>query len=147
MRRGIMTGMDFAEIRSLVASHLAEDYPPLLLSFYGENSSQRGDNVIIGNDCGTELCVRLNDGAIYSIDPLGALPIRFVNSSIEQLAGFIRLYNSWFGGEDDAETEYPKIREEFRRIDGLALNDPENWWCCILDDPQIGDGLADYDRK
>src|SRR6478735_6409198 len=115
--------MDVAEIRTRVASHLTDDYPPLLLSFYGENSSQSGDYVIIGNDYGTELCVCLNDGANYSIDPRAGLPIRFVNSGIEQLAGFIRAYNSQFNREGEPETAYREIRDEFRRIDGLALKD------------------------
>src|SRR5262245_50717602 len=119
--------MNADEVRTLVATHLVEKYPPLLLTFYNESAHQRGNYVVIGNDYGTELCVHLSDGRVYSIDPNGILPTRFVNGSISQLVDFIRIYSSTFEGKKSS-CDGPTGREvfdELQQLDPLALNDPD----------------------
>jgi hypothetical protein len=74
------------EIRELVATRLPPSYNHLRLTFYGRESQLQGDHVVIGDDYGTKLCVRLEDGCIYSVDPRHKLETCFMNSSIEQLA-------------------------------------------------------------
>jgi putative transposase len=64
---------DNARIRALVAAKLPPKYEPLLLTFYGHEARVAGDDVIIGDDYGTELHL-VPDGSIVSIDPEGRLP-------------------------------------------------------------------------
>jgi hypothetical protein len=71
--------MTVTEIRDLVTSGLPGRYEHLLLTFYGQECRPNGEHVIIGDDYGTDLCVRLSDGAVYSIDPRKELPTRFMN--------------------------------------------------------------------
>jgi len=127
--------MDLSEVRQLVAEQLPNRYEPVLLTFYGHESRPRGDYIIIGDDYGTELCVRLSDGAVYSVDPEGSLPRRFMNSGIRQLAKFISIYET---GRAEAPSEpgcleARRLRNKMAEIDLKAIEDPENWWSRILD--------------
>lgn len=132
--------LNVSEIRKLVVSHLSEDFPPLLLSFYGDESQQREGFVVIGNDFGTDLGVRLSDGAVYSIDPISSVPGPFVNSSIKQLAACIGIYKS-VCVEEPALPRYATVQElraALEQVDRAAFSDEDNWWVCIIDDPMVG---------
>src|SRR4051794_34017362 len=110
--------MTITEIRGLVASRLPSRYEHLKLTFYGQDCRPRGDHVVIGDDYGTDLVLRLSDGAIYSVDPKGTLPTRFMNSGIQQLARFIEVSESFSDSPiTDAEILSRQMREALTQID------------------------------
>jgi hypothetical protein len=126
--------MELSEVCQLVAEQLPDKYEPGLLTFYHQGCRPRDDYVVIGDDYGTELCVRLSDGAVYSIDPEGSLPTRFMNSGIRQLAKFISIYDA---GRAETPTEpgwreAQRLRNEMAAIDPKAVEDTENWWSSLL---------------
>jgi hypothetical protein len=130
------------DIVALVMARLPSHFEPLLLTFYGERSRLGSDHVVIGDDYGTELRVRFNDGAVISLDPQGELPCRFVNASIEHLAEFIAAYRSYCGlasAEADIDPLVRQLRERLIAIDPAAFADHENWWAVVLE--QSEDGL------
>ena|ERR1700722_14791405 len=132
--------MTLADIRELAAGSLPEDYEHLELTFYGQKSRLVEDRVIIGDDCTTDLCVRLSEGGVYSIDPEEKLPTRFVNSSIPQLASCLEVSKSFSQTTNtDAEILSRQMREALTRIDPQAFANAENWWAVILE--QLACGL------
>jgi hypothetical protein len=76
-------------INEIIKARLPSRYEPLLLTFYGDNVRESGNLIIFGDDYGTNLCLNLDDGCIYSVDPKNELPIRFVNTNVELLAKFL----------------------------------------------------------
>ncbi len=130
--------MTLVEIRDLVAARLPERYDYLKLTFYGGESCREGDYVVIGNDYGTKLCARLDDGSIYSIDSEGEYPTRFVNSGVEQLARFIEVSESFAGTTLDCESLAGRMREALGAIDGRAFTESPNWWGEVLEGLAIG---------
>jgi SUKH-4 immunity protein len=128
------------EIRELVMSRLPDHYDDLKLTFYRRDCREKGEYVVIGDDYGTELCVRLADGAIYSIDPRHKLPTRFMNSGIPQLASFIELTRlPSESPEADPEAVARQFRDRLARIDSKAFDKAENWWAVVLE--QMSNGL------
>jgi SUKH-4 immunity protein len=125
--------MTAAEIRELVVSRIPSRYEHLKLTFHGRQSRLNGDHMIIGDDDGTDLCVNLSDGAIYSIDRQQELPTRFMNSGIEQLAQFIELSETFSGTAVESEILSRQMREALTKIDPKAFSDPENWWAIVLE--------------
>jgi hypothetical protein len=125
--------MTITEVRALVASRLPSRYEHLKLTFYGRECRPRGEYVIIGDDYGTDLCLRLSDGAIYSIDPQETLPTRFMNSGIQELARFIEVSES-FSDTTIADTEilFRRMQETLSPIDPKAFADAGNWWAVVL---------------
>jgi hypothetical protein len=96
--------------------------------------------VVIGDDYGTDLVLRLSDAAIYSVDLKGTLPTRFMNSGIQQLARFIEVLGSFSDSPiTDTEILSRQMREALTQIDPTAFGDPENWWAVVLE--QIACGL------
>jgi SUKH-4 immunity protein of toxin-antitoxin system len=133
--------MDLCEAIAIAAKRLPGEYEPLQLTFYGERSRPSRDHVVIGDDYGTELRVRLSDGAVVSIAPDGQLPSRFVNSSIERLASFIDAYRSYAGpasADADVAPLVRQLREQLTGIDPAALDDCENWWAVVLEQAEGG---------
>jgi hypothetical protein len=130
--------MTITEIRELVSSRLPGRYAPLQLTFYGQESRLKGGHVIIGDDYGTDLCVRLSDGAVYSIDPKDELPTRFVNSGIEQLAKFIEVSESFSKVAGDSAVISQSMRAVPAKIDPKPFSDSESWWSVVLE--QMADG-------
>jgi hypothetical protein len=134
--------MNAAEIRELVIERLPKRYEPLQLTFYHEKRGPAGDYVLIGDDYGTQLCVHLTDGAVYSIDPESEYPTRFVNSGVHQLAKFIQTYQSYAAlSKTDAELVpvAARMRAELASLDSAAFSDSDNWWSLVLE--QVEDGL------
>jgi hypothetical protein len=129
--------MDVNEIRAIVADRFPRRYEPLNLTFYGCDYYLSDDYVVIGDDYGTQLCVRLSDGIMLSIDPKGSLHTRFMNSSIEQFARFVEVCLSY--AERPKEKCDRLMWKELAVIDLKAFAKAENWWACILE--QIRDGL------
>jgi hypothetical protein len=137
-----MPPIDVSEIRRLIGEHLPARYEPLQLTFTASLSSDGGDDVVIGDDYGTELRVLLLNGEVYSIDPEGDLPVRFVNSSVDRLGQFIRVHQSYAGrakNDSDVAKVAAKLKEELVSLDAPAFADPENWWALVLE--QTSDGL------
>jgi hypothetical protein len=131
--------MNVDEIRELVAKRLPSRYGPLELTFYGPRARPNADLVIIGDDRGTDLCVSLADGTVYSVDPQRELPTRFVNSSIEEFARFIEVSENVSIAENtDGEAVARLMREALAKIDPAAFSNPENWWAVVLEQMAYG---------
>ena len=131
-----MQRKDLATIRELVAATLPTKYEPLLLTFYGHEAREAGDDVIIGDDYGTELHL-VPDGSVVSIDPEGRLPRRFVNCSVEQLAQFLHVVSGTARSDDEREREmWRKLAE----IDPRAFADEGNWWAIVLEQVRLEAG-------
>jgi hypothetical protein len=137
--------MDITEARATVAKYLGMHDLPLQLTFHGENAKACGEFIVIGDDYGTQLCVRLSDGSVYSIDPRGELPERFVNSSIQQFAGCIEVFKSYERGPADVPQIGQKLQDDLSQIDRLAVADPKNWWACIVE--QVSNGMMSLLRQ
>ena len=125
--------MTLDQIRELVATRLPERYDHLKLTFYGRESRLRGEYVLIGDDYGTDLCARLDDGSIYSIDPKERYPTRFVNSGVEKLAGFIKVCESFSGTKLESEDLAREMGNALRAIDPQAFTETPNWWGEVLE--------------
>jgi hypothetical protein len=127
-----------------IKAQLPRSYEPLLLTFYGSESRRTDDLLVIGDDYGTELCLNLTDGCIYSIDPEKKLATRFVNSNVECLGKFLTLYEEREKelretlNEKDQDQIVRRLREQFVVIDAPALAEPENWWSVILEQKEQG---------
>jgi len=114
-----------------------------LLTFYGANVRQAKGQVAIGNDYGTELCLNPEDDSIWTIDFEGKLPSRFVNSSLEQLAHFIREYAKYTEEvsslDDEAATNLVRdLRKRLASADARVFLDTENWWAVVLEQAEQG---------
>jgi hypothetical protein len=134
--------LDITEVRALVARRLPKRYEALQLTFYGEQCRPCGSYIVIGDDYGTELRIRLSDGAVLSIDTENTLPTRFVNSSVERFAESIDVHRSYdWRAADDTEVARlaRKLREQLAGLDSAAINEPENWWAIVLE--QVENGL------
>jgi len=125
--------MTLAEIRELIATRLPERYDNLQLTFYGRASRLDGDQVVIGNDYATDLCVRLADGSIYTIDRDEQYQIRFMNSGIEQLAKFIEVSESFAGTTLDSKSLARQMHDALAAIDDRAFTETPNWWGEVLE--------------
>ena len=125
--------MTLANIRDSVAARLPARYDHLKLTFYGKESRLQGEYVVIGDGYGTNLCARLNDGSIYSIDPQRRLETCFVNSSIEQLARFIEASESFAGTTLDNESLARGMQAALAAIDDRAFTESPNWWGQVLE--------------
>lgn len=121
-----------------------------LINFYFEKNKievtnfENQDYLIIGDDFGTKICVQLSNNKVYSIDEEGDLPMRFINSSIENLMLFIMVYEQHheeiIEADDDEIVEIiGEIKSKLNELDSQALSFEENWWAVILE--QTEDGL------
>jgi hypothetical protein len=128
--------MTINEIRTAVETRLPANYAPLTVSFYGSNAMAKDDFVIIGDDSAVDLCVDTRDNCLYAVDPEGKLPVRFVNSGIEQFIGF---FNAWKEFSEKLESSgamdaisYRKLKMTLRpgltAIDARALGSIDKWW-------------------
>lgn len=124
--------------------------PGLLIHLYADTEAleiQRQNLqrfLIIGDDSGTALGIREHTGEIYSFDPVGKLPTRFVNSSILALLTCVEMYikaqpELIEASDEHASEIVASMREAFRRRDARSLDHPETWWSVILE--QVEDGM------
>jgi hypothetical protein len=130
------------ELKAEAAAKLPASYERLILAFYGLESQFKGGYLIIGEDSATELCLNPASGEIQAIDPLGEMLTRFMNSSIEQLAEFIAIYDRLVvqievDENTDLEPQLNQLRESFLAIDQAALAGPEHWWSTILEQLEL----------
>jgi hypothetical protein len=131
-----MQRFDFDSIRELVATQLPPSYEPLKLTFYGRGARPNGDDLVIGDDDGTEIRVLGGDGGVYSVDPQHRLPTRFMNSSVEHLSSFLELIHSYHGrGKEECDA---RMWPELAALDPPAFADPENWWTLVHEQVQQG---------
>ncbi len=128
--------MSINDIRTAVAARLPDSFEPLLLSFYGSNARVKDDFVIIGDDSAIDLCVDMRDNCLYAVDPEGKLPVRFVNSGLEQFIRFFNAYKEFSDKLDRARdadaVSYRELKRTLRpqltAIDDRALSGVEKWW-------------------
>ena len=96
----------------------------------------------IGHDGGTFLVVD-PDGSVIAHDPLGELPSRYVNRSVEQFTSTLRLFaGTWKRGpelsEAEASAQAEELRRSLRQVDQSAFADPENWWAVVMEQIILG---------
>ena len=116
---------------------IPDDYEPLLLTFH---EVQFIDNAfVVGSDGAARL--ELDKTNIYSRDPQGELPTRFVNTSIAQLQSCINAHREYAESvsDNDGREAADTFAEAIRKIDRQCLADPENWWAVVVE--QTRDGL------
>ena len=130
--------------REIIEAQLPSRYEPLLLSFYGSDTQATGNLIIFGDDYGTNLCVDLRDGFVYSVDSKNELPNRFVNTSVKYLAKSLDAHRQCVTklSRDDPEEQQLQVikslSEQLNAIDPLALRGRENWWAVVLEQMQNG---------
>lgn len=120
------------------AAALPRRFEPLLLTFLAAPTLEE-DGIVLGDDNGTRLILDPETRAIESIDPDGALPDRFINSSIGQLARCIVAYAAYVknvqSAADDSAvtTAVRRLHGELKTIDAPCIANPENWWSVVLE--------------
>ena len=116
---------------------IPDDYEPLLLTFHEVQFVD--DAFVVGGDGASRL--ELVKTRIYSRDPQGEMPTRFVNSSIAQLQSCIHAHRAYAESvrDDDDGAAAATFADAVRSIDAKCLADPENWWAVVVE--QTRDGL------
>jgi hypothetical protein len=100
--------------------------------------------VVIGNDYGNSVVVRVDDGQIFSVPEEGVdVPVRFVNTDIQSLARFVTIYlqalpHLRIVDDDEASRMVDRLEVQFNEVDPQALSDDENWWAVILEQVRYG---------
>jgi hypothetical protein len=97
---------------------------------------------VIGEDDATVFVVA-KDGSVWSVDPMRALPGRFVNSSEECLATFLaELPPSWRMladmDDDEAERLVNELVLRLQSVDPPALRDGEAYWAVVVEQIRLG---------
>ncbi|WP_024833712.1 SUKH-4 family immunity protein [Ruminiclostridium josui] len=118
----------------------------LNISFYNifEQISIKGCNYIaIGDDYGTKICIRENLNEIISVDIERDMNIRIINSSIEHFINFLQIYFTrrpeLSKADDEEAVEIVRsMRDDFDKLDAMALSNEENWWAVILEQTEQG---------
>jgi hypothetical protein len=94
---------------------------------------------VVGDDDGTKIGLT-SKGDVWSVDPEGQLPRRFINTSIAHLVLFLGLYQNVGETSDGIPVAIAgELRAQFDETDPSALANAENWWSVVLE--QIGHGL------
>jgi SUKH-4 immunity protein len=125
--------MDLESVKAAMATKLPATYEPLVLTFYRHEVRLKDGLIVIGDDYGTTLYLDPRNGHIESRDDNGQLPVRFLNSSLDQLQQCLEEYDKVrTSGDDDLET-VERFRCAMQRIDPAALDNPENWWSLIIE--------------
>lgn len=116
---------------------IPDDYEPLLLTFHEVQFVD--DAFVVGSDGAARL--ELVKTRIYSRDPQGEMPTRFVNSSIAQLQSCIHAHRAYAESvrDDDVGAAAATFADAVRSIDAKCLANPENWWAVVVE--QTRDGL------
>src|SRR5690349_16718684 len=91
----------------------------------------RGGFYRIANDLGYELGVGAQ--GVHAVDPQDEMPNLFVNSTVADLAEFLRETGSFQAGvegmdEDEAVARIGEIRERLERRDPSAFAGDRTWW-------------------
>lgn len=113
-------------------------YEPLLLTLH--KPQVVNGRTLIGDDYGTQL--ELISEVLYSIDPEGVIPRRFVNSSLAAFAECIEAHRNLYADRTTIssadEADEAAIVEAFAaalaEIDSKAIADPDNWWSLVVED-------------
>ena len=99
--------------------------------------------LVLGDDYGSKLCAELSDETIKAVYEEDDLPIRYINSSIENFVLFIMFFEQYqLSLNEDEDRNMKKLSDlqsTFNKYDETALNYEENWWAVIIE--QIEDGL------
>jgi hypothetical protein len=116
---------------------------PLLVTFYTGDEFLRPLTVagetywVVGDDYGTKIGLR-RMGDVWSVDPEGQLPCRFINTSIAHFVLFLGLYEAQFKNVRETGNGEPvaiagELRAQFDENDLSALANEENWWSVVLE--------------
>jgi hypothetical protein len=122
---------------------------PLLVTFYTGDEFLRPLTVagetycVVGDDYGTKIGLGRRED-VWSVDPKGELPCRFINTSIAHFVLFLGLYEAQIKNVGAPENREPLaiaggLRAQFDENDLVTLSNEDNWWSLILE--QIGQGL------
>jgi hypothetical protein len=116
----------------------------VLLTFYTDSPKLQtlrhagSKFLVIGDDYGTKLCIKEGTGELVSIDDVGELPFRYINSRIDVFLVFLEIYLTAQQSRKDttkaeARALAARLRDEFLLLDPPALDNPENWWSVIVE--------------
>ena len=108
----------------------------------GRSVHQGVDGHVIGKDEATVFVVA-QDGSVWSIDPTGVLPQRFVNSSTACLAIFLAdlppLWRTLDGvNDDEVEPIVNKLVLRLQSVDPPALGDADTYWAVVVEQIRLG---------
>jgi hypothetical protein len=122
-----------------------------LITFYEDSMIKEycADNdrfLVIGDDYGTKIGIALNaetNNEVYSFDINEDLPKRFINSDMAKFLQFIMWYSNFKPSiigleEDEVGPVIAGIKDDFNKVDFLALAGEENWWSVILEQHEMG---------
>jgi len=123
------------------------DLPEAVQPFFHSDPHSRAQPAMrcgyyrIANDLGREIVV--GDRGVFAIDATGELPDCFVNSSVADLAEFLRETGAFQAGvagmdEDEAVAKVLEIRERLQRRDPAAFADDGTWWSMVFDQLESG---------
>jgi SUKH-4 immunity protein len=92
------------------------------------------DYLAVAYEHGATLAVHPESEQLWSVDPSGVLPTRFVNTDLAWFLLFLGLLEA--GGEDEAG--FAAVEHRLAAEDPRALDDPENWWSLLIAQQQEG---------
>jgi len=101
----------------------------------------RGALYRVANDLGLNIGVGAR--GVFAVDPQDAMPDLFVNSSVADLAEFLRetgSFQSSVAGMDEGEAvaRVGEIRERLERRDPAAFDGECTWWPLVFDQLESG---------
>jgi hypothetical protein len=101
------------------------------------------DYLVLAQERGQNLGLSAKSGNISVIDSRDELPMRFVNSDLASLVGFLQLLAETQkrlrgATEDEGRALIEQLRKEFMSNDAKALAGDENWWSVVLEQMEQG---------
>ena len=103
--------------------------------------AMRGGLYRIANDLGRD--IGFGPDGVYAIDPSDELPDCFVNSSVADLAEFLREtgeFQASVAGMDEHEAveKVGGIRDRLTRLDPAAFANDDTWWSAVFEQLETG---------
>lgn len=130
--------------RSFLARLGLPPYGPLLVKFHTGRDLLRPLTVagktywVVGDDYASNIILK-RKGDVWSVDPNGQLPSRFINASIAHFLLFLRLYvNVRQTANGDLVDTANELQAQFDANDPSALEKQENWWTVIIVQTSLG---------
>ena len=130
-----------------IYEYMEEIFGLMIYEKYRDNKNPVDANpssgyTVIGNDYGTDICIDLK-GEVISLDPEQELPTRFINRDLEAFLKFLGIFTAYYMKACEADEEeqiqiLEEMKEEFNKVDSLALDYEENWWSVILEQIEMG---------
>lgn len=97
----------------------------------------------IGSDYGTDICIVVDSGIVFSLSPSGRYSTRFVNSGLEYFVEFLcrvtAVRRSYLGLDDkEVDVLVEGLETELRARDPRAFSTRKRWWSVIFEQMKAG---------